>query len=178
MSERAGGGRADEGADRRRGPGRRSTVTLLVLLLGLFFAFWYALSYYRASENHRAAAPAPTCSAGPVVTPGTTRVNVYNATERAGLAARTASALAKQGFVRGEVTNDPLGKTVTGSAEVRHGAKGLAQARLVAARVKGARLVRDDRTDDSVDLVLGTGFTTVRTPAPTTGGPTPCPSPS
>ena len=40
---------------------RRSLITIGVVLLGLFFAFWYAWSYYQA-ETEAVAGPPPTAT--------------------------------------------------------------------------------------------------------------------
>ena len=48
MSEQATDAAAHEHARQRR----RSLITLAVVLLGLFFAFWYAWSYYQAEQDH------------------------------------------------------------------------------------------------------------------------------
>ena len=93
--------------------------------------------------------------------PGTVTVNVYNATNRAGLAKRTSAVLATRGFPIGHVANDPLGKSVKGVAEVRYGPSGEQGAKLLLYYVPGAVLVADQRTDASVDLVLGTKFVAV-----------------
>lgn len=166
----------ESGASRsRRSRRRRALVTLLVVALMLFFAFWYAYSYYRSS-GQAAAAPAPTCTtAAPAKATKATKatapkpaditVNVYNATDRDGLAGKTASAVRERGFKVATVTNDPLQRTVTGPAEVRYGKSGAAKATVVLALVKGAKPVRDARTDASVDLVLGRKFTALAAPA-------------
>jgi hypothetical protein len=138
---------------------RRSLVTLALVVLMLFFAFWYAYSYYRASGAPRATPPSSSCTKTAAPTPATITLNVYNATDRNGLAARTATALRHRGFKVATVSNDPLQKTVAGAAEVRYGRSGLASSRLVLATVKGAKPVQDGRTDASVDLVLGAKFT-------------------
>ena len=44
---------------------RRSLITIGVVLLGLFFAFWYAWSYYQA-ETEAVAAPPPAAPSSPV----------------------------------------------------------------------------------------------------------------
>jgi hypothetical protein len=137
---------------------RRTLVTLALVILMLFFAFWYAYSYYRAS-GAPSAHPPVTCATSTAPTPRTVTLNVYNATDRNGLAARTATQLRQRGFTVATVSNDPLQKTVTGTAEVRYGRSGLAASRLVLAEVKGAKAVQDSRTDASVDLVLGAKFT-------------------
>jgi len=72
----------------RRARRRRALITLAVVSLMLFFAFWYAYSYYRNGDT-RPTATTPVCTtkrAAP--TPADVAVNVYNATDRSGLAAR------------------------------------------------------------------------------------------
>jgi len=96
------------------------------------------------------------------VTVSQIKLNVYNSTNRNGLAAATAAELKKRGFMIAKVTNDPLKANLTVAAEVR-GAVAPAM-RMVAAEVAGAQLHADTRTDGSVDLVLGTGFTALANP--------------
>ena len=153
----------------RRARRRRALITLGVVALMLFLAFWYAYSYYQASSSApRAAPPAATCTGQAVApTPGTTTVNVYNATQRRGLAAATAAQVRKRGFKVTTVANDPLQKSVRGPAEVRFGRAGAGRGALVLAMVKGAKAVVDARTDGSVDLVLGDTFSALA-PAPKT----------
>lgn len=158
----------ESGASRtRRARRRRALITLGVVALMLFFAFWYAYSYYRDS-NHAKASPGPSCTAtSTALVPSMVTVNVYNATDRVGLAAKTAADVRKRGFKVSTVANDPLQKDVAISAEVRFGPTGAASGRLVMALVKGSRAVKDSRTDSSVDLVLGAKFTALA-PAPKT----------
>lgn len=146
----------------RRTRRRRALITLSLVVLMLFFAFWYAYSYIQAPADPSAAAAAPTCT--PAATsaaprPRDTTVNVYNATSRTGLAARTAAEVRKRGFRVATVANDPLLRTIAGPAEVRYGRSGAAKAKLVLALVKGAKAAPDARSDSSVDLVLGESFT-------------------
>jgi hypothetical protein len=150
----------ESGASRsRRARRRRALITLGIVVLMLFFAFWYAYSYYQDSDKTRAA-PSPTCTATSTAThPSQVTVNIYNATDRTGLAAKTASDVRKRGFKVSAVSNDPLQKKVAAPAEVRYGATGSTSAKLVLALVKGSKAVKDSRTDSSVDLVLGTKFT-------------------
>jgi len=91
-------------------------------------------------------------------------VNVFNSTIHVGLAATAANALETQGFKVAAIDNDPLGRTVPGRAEIRHGQSGAAAAALVAARLPGATVVQDKRMDASVDLVLGNKFRKVIVP--------------
>ncbi|HEY7858599.1 MAG TPA: LytR C-terminal domain-containing protein [Candidatus Nanopelagicales bacterium] len=151
-------------------PRSRGTVIALVVVLALvFFAAGAAVTYLLRGNKNAAALPAPaascvTTSARPGVTlpkPGTVSINVYNATNRSGLARRTATTMTGRGFTVGKVANDPLGKTVTGVAELRHGPTGAQNAALLAYYFPGATLVSDGRTDASVDVVLGAKFTIV-----------------
>ncbi len=165
----------------RRAKRRRALITLAVVALMLFFAFWYAYSYYRDSGNRAAATtPTSTCTAtNAPLTPAGVTVNVYNATTRGGLAAKTAAEVRKRGFKVATVANDPLQKKVAVAAEVRYGKSGTAGGKLVAALVKGTKAVPDSRTDSSVDLVLGTKFTALvpvpkATPSPSSTATKPC----
>lgn len=144
---------------------RRAAIVLVVvaiLLVGLLVVGlavnrgWIAGGLTRPS-----AAPTAPCTPTPTLSASTVQLNVYNGTERAGLAAGAAAALDRQGFRIQAVKNDPLGRRVTGVGEIRHGAKGAAAAALLAGRVPGTKLVRDARTDAALDLVVGSGFTAV-----------------
>jgi hypothetical protein len=88
-------------------------------------------------------------------------LNVYNSTQRHGLAANAAAQLKSRGFVIGQVTNDPLKANLSISAQVRGAKSQAAEERQVAAEVPGAQIQTDSRTDPSVDLVLGSGFTSL-----------------
>jgi LytR cell envelope-related transcriptional attenuator len=92
-------------------------------------------------------------------------VNVYNSTDRDGLAADTAVTMQNRGFHVDRIANDPLGRHVLASAQVRYGPKGAAAARVVAAYVARAGLLRVHRKGRAVDLVLGQRFRFVRSAA-------------
>jgi hypothetical protein len=113
-----------------------------------------------AQEVARAAAEASAAVNGSKFT-----LNVYNSTPRNGLAAGVAAELKQRGFVIGQVTNDPLKAKLSVSAQVRGGKASDDELREVAAEVPGAQIQTDAREDPSVDLVLGTGFTTLATAA-------------
>jgi hypothetical protein len=143
-----------------------------------------------ADAAGEAAAP-PTAEAPPVesapagsgpltVAPGQIAVDVLNGTGTQGLAATVADALRAQGFAVGTVGNEP--GTVNESV-VRHGPGVLEQARTVAAAVPGAVLQASDSIGDTVQLVLGPGYSTVvpvQLGAPATESPadTPAPQPT
>lgn len=131
--------------------------------------FAYAAAYYQGLIGTRVpeavASPARQVVA-PVkaLLPRAVTVNVYNSTDRAGLAASVAKTLRTQGFKVAEVANDPLGRSISGVGEIRYGRLGAAGATLAATRLSGARLVVDARTDATVDLVLGDKFTVLKVP--------------
>jgi hypothetical protein len=97
---------------------------------------------------------------GQLPTAAQIKLNVYNSTNRHGLAANTASTLKQRGFTIGKVTNDPLKANLTVAAEVRGASASAAAMQVVAAEVLGS----DARTDGTVDLVLGSGFTALANP--------------
>lgn len=88
-------------------------------------------------------------------------LNVFNSTKRNELAAETAAQLKLRGFTIDLVINDPLSSALTIPAQVRGAKSELTELREVAAQVPGAQIVTDSRTDPSVDLTLGSGFTTL-----------------
>lgn len=160
-------------------------IILVVVGMVVLFAAGYGLSRViqgsGSSSSQPTASPSgessesvssPSASPLPCVTvtvtpgaglPSTSQVttNVYNATDRTGLAATTAEELQRRGFVIGTIDNDPLGKSVSGVAEIRHGPSGKSAAELMAFYVPGAVLVDDGRDDATVDTVLGAAFTQV-----------------
>lgn len=165
---------------RHRQQQRRTTTTILVVILMLFFAFWYAYSYYRSSTGATSSASAE-LSCRPfdpkVAAPANTTVNVYNATTKDGLAARTAAELKRRGFTIGEISNDPLKRKVA-AVEVRFGAAGKSRAQLVVPLGgKGTTQLADKRKTATVDLVLGSSFTSLAA-SPSPKGKPMCPSPS
>jgi len=145
-----------------------TTTIIVVLMMAVLFGATYGVVHLirgggstTPDASTTSAAPCVTTTAQPGVVlpkPGTVTVNVYNATNRAGLAKRTGAVLATRGFPIGHVANDPLGKSVKGVAEIRYGPSGEQGAKLMLYYVPGAVLVVDKRTDASVDLVLGEKF--------------------
>lgn len=190
-----------------------ATAILIILMMAVIFGGTYgAVVLLRGGGTE----PAPTTTtpavcvtvtvtpAAALPDPAQVTVNVYNATDRAGLAKRTADELKARGFGIGTVANDPLGATIAGVGEIRYGVDGEDNALLLKLYVPGAKLVADDRTDTTVDLALGQKFKAVRaqdkvdaalaspvarpsgpgcasptpTTSPGTGSPSPTPSPS
>src|SRR5690348_14794920 len=132
---------------------RRSTIVIVVVLLALAGAFYYASSYWNASEPK----PGP-CSTETVAVPLAPRdvaLNVYNGTDRRGLAKSVAQEAGKRGFTVKAVANDPSKATVKGVAVIRFGPEGAESAALVHTYVPKATMVNDKRKGDAVDLVMG-----------------------
>jgi hypothetical protein len=106
------------------------------------------------------APPAPAPAAGDALTaaPDSITVDVLNGTATTGLGATVADLLRAQGFGVGAVGNEAgtVNETV-----VRHGPGVLEQARTVAAAVPGAVLQPSDSIGDTVQLVIGPGYSTV-----------------
>jgi len=147
-------GRSTEARARRR----RAVITVLIVVLVLFFAAWYALAYMRADGGSRATGTTTTAAPTCPLTPAQVEVNVYNATNREGLAGRVARGLKKRGFVVKTVANDPKQMEVTGRGQLRHGTKGAKGAELVGRHVGTFEDVPDERARTSVDVVVGPGY--------------------
>jgi hypothetical protein len=91
-------------------------------------------------------------------------LRVYNGTSRRGLASQVSVQLKAFGFTVKETGNDPLETRLRTPVELRHGENGDVAAASTSAYLTGkARMVQDDRRDESVDVVLGPGFTRVHT---------------
>ena len=171
----------DLSPSRRGGRRRGSAVWVLVLVLVLAGAGFGAWRYLDLGADDDVATPRVSCpptEPPPTVVPAAqVNVNVYNATERRGLASAVAAQLKKRGFKVGKVSNDPLKRTVTGLAEVRSSTTGADAARTVVAQVGQVVLVPDQRKDASIDLVLGATFKRLVPPAAAAAAVTPTPSP-
>ncbi len=169
-----GGRQPPRRGSRRSRPGvlLLAVVVTAALVVG---AWWWS---QRSATDEVAASPTPGCPAAsptPAVVAATAvKVNIYNATDKRGLAAQVATQLRKRGFTVRKVDNDPLKRTVTGAAEVRSSRAGAGAARTVTAQVAPAgqvgaaaevTTVPDQRTDASVDLVLGAAWHGLRPPA-------------
>nr|WP_243407902.1 LCP family protein [Frankia canadensis] len=109
-----------------------------------------------------------TGGAGPTLAPGATakpsevRVSVFNGSTRAGLASKVTTSLTAKGFHARNAGNASALTHVT--SRVAYGPGQEAEARTVAAAVPGSTLLPDDSVV-GVQLILGSGFTEVVTPA-------------
>jgi LytR cell envelope-related transcriptional attenuator len=161
----------------RRRNARPAMVLLVVLLVATAVAWTIALT--RPTEVHEAVAcnpPSQQADPGqpqlgtPVsrstmvnVAPAKladAKIRVLNASGRGGQAADIAGALKDLGFAQPTAANDPIyaHARLNCQGQIRFGDAGQAGAAAVWLVAPCTELFRDDRTDDSVDLVLGTEF--------------------
>jgi len=94
--------------------------------------------------------------------PRSVTIQVLNAADRTGLAAAVRDQLISRGFASAGVGN---AKLINGVGEIHYPARGAAAATLLSYYLPGAKLVRISRSDAQLDLVLGTGFRTLASPA-------------
>ena len=155
------------------GSGRTSPTTLIVLVIvGILVAAALGFVVFRAVRvDPSTTTPTPAVCPQVTTTPGAglprpaaVTINVFNATQRSGLARMTASQLRNSGFVVVSLANDPLNKKIPGVAELRYGKNGAANAKLLAFYLPSAALVLDKRADGTVDVVLGESFAGVISP--------------
>jgi hypothetical protein len=158
----------------------RQQITLLVVLLllvatgGIGYAVYSGAIGGPVEVDVSALPPCP--STPPPLRPEQVKVNVYNATQRTGLAAKTATALSLREFAVGTYANDPKNEKVSGIAIIRYGPQGAAAAAVLAKHVAGVKLVKDKRKGAGVDLVLGAKYKNLTPLSSTT--PTPVASPT
>jgi LCP family protein required for cell wall assembly len=115
------------------------------------------------------AAPPSPAAAPRRIGPGSVTVDVLNGTARAGLAGKVADALRGQGFVVGTVGNST--RTVS-SSTVRYGPGAADKARLLAAAVPGAVLQASTSLGNTVQLLIGPNYSTVKAVPPAAAAPT------
>ena len=132
-------------------------VGAVVLAQGLVSG-WVRLP--SAAEPGSATGPVDECPAGPFpyLDPGTVSVNVYNSTAAPGLAGTVGTELDARGFRVENVGNSSVNR-VGMTALVLSGPSGFAAAYTLQQQIPGTEYVRDGRTDASVDIVIGSGFT-------------------
>ncbi len=135
-------------------------VVLAVIALGVWFKVLQ-------TDQARPSSDADACPAPPTVTemdPATVRVRVLNGTDTAGLAAQATAEFVGRGFLVEATDNDRSGREVLAVGELRYGPRGAEQAAFVALFVPGITLVRDIRSDDLIDVVLGPDYATLAAP--------------
>lgn len=92
-----------------------------------------------------------------------TKIRVLNASGQGGQAGEVAGALRDLGFAQPTAANDPIyaNTRLTCQGQIRFGSSGRAGAAAVWLVAPCVELFQDDRKDDSVDLAIGTDFTTL-----------------
>ncbi len=92
-----------------------------------------------------------------------TKIRVLNASGQGGQAGEVAGALRDLGFAQPAAANDPIyaNARLTCQGQIRFGANGQAGAAAVWLVAPCVELYQDDRKDDTVDLAIGTDFTTL-----------------
>lgn len=163
---------------RRRHTRERQAVVFGVLLGGLAVAALGAAAVYTGSldvpflsrgfsspePTGLAAEDSPCPPEGATPVPyGQVSVNVFNGTNRIGLAGATADALASRGFtIASQANASTQGYSGhAGTALIQFGSAGVAAAYTLAGQFDSPKLVLDDREDASVDLVVGSGYSTL-----------------
>ena len=140
---------------------RRAALVIASLLVGLLVIFVLALASVQGwitlpGSADGGAETSTATVAPPPLQPSDVAVNVFNATDTAGLAGRAGDALRARGFLVDGVANDPEGAEVPGVAVIRYGPPGEQAARVLAdALPEGVELVPVASDSDTVDLVLG-----------------------
>ncbi|OII60906.1 hypothetical protein BJP40_08620 [Streptomyces sp. CC53] len=123
-----------------------------------------------AGSTCKAASPSPVAAVA-LPRPAQITVNVYNATPRSGLAKATADELKKRGFTVGKIGNAPAvyDKKVAGPG-ILLGAPPAAKGAfpVLGTQLKGVETKTDTRETADVDLIIGSGFTTLATPSDAT----------
>lgn len=143
-------------------------VFLLVLTILTAIVWWRVL--HRPDSSSGASAPAVVqplrCTpGGKAVTlpkPAAVTVDVLNGAGRDQLAAQVGGQLKSRGFKVGTPGN---ASALTGVGEIQFGTTGKAGATLLSYYLPGARLVAQARSDAAVELVLGSGYHALATPA-------------
>lgn len=92
-----------------------------------------------------------------------TKIRVLNASGQGGQAGEVAGTLRDLGFAAPTAANDPIyaGSRLTCQGQLRFGSTGRANAAAAWLVAPCFELHQDDRKDDSVDLVIGTDFTSL-----------------
>ena len=141
---------------------RRQTLTFLgmfgfIMLIGLValgnWQQWWTIG--------GTGEPAASCSTSSqaVSAPAQTSVDVYNSTNRSGLAAAVAGELVTRGFKVLATGNKSESKPITDVVMIRYGSAGKVAAHTVALQFPAkVELVKDKRKSKTVDVLIGSGY--------------------
>ena len=171
--------------DRRGLPFRRRNIVpgaIAVAVLAVITALVWMVALTRPADVHEAAVcnppPAPADGNSPTLGKQVSRstmtavapakladakIRVLNASGHGGQAAEVSSALRDLGFAQPTAGNDPVytNTRLTCQGQIRCGDDGKAAAAALWLVAPCTELFSDGRSDDSVDLAVGTDFTTL-----------------
>lgn len=138
----------------------RTPITMMALLGLLVGGAWWG---WNSLVNSSAE---PTCVEQKLpnnrLVPKQVVVNVYNGGAKAGTAAAVAELLKKRGFHINKIANEPKGDKIDVVA-VRGATDNAPEVVLVAGQLRQKALIEsDNRTDHTVDLVVGAGYTSIK----------------
>lgn len=150
---------------------RRRRIRHGVVLGVLIVVVAAAALFAQAVREGRLALPQPGgtpvsaqegCPAGPFSYQAATSVtvNVFNSTATPGLANSAAESLSQRGFSVGTVGNASLNREGM-TAVIRSGPAGQQAAYTLQQHIPDTEYVADDRTDATVDVILGSGFSSL-----------------
>lgn len=158
-------------ATRRRRLQQRQTVifggliTILLVAALLAGAVWSGLlpapftREFSREDDAAGQVVQPCLPDGATAVPlGSITANVYNGTDTAGLAATTGQALGAAGVLVNQQANWPQG-TYEGAVQIVTGPLGVTAGYSLARLFPDAVVTLDGRSDESVDVVLGSGYT-------------------
>jgi len=137
---------------------RRQTMTFLGVFLFMMMAGLIALGNWQQWWTIGGSDTVVTvaCPIQTVVDPELTNVNVYNGTTRNGLAAAVAKELQRRKFRVMSIGTEEQTKPLKTVLVVRYGPPGTRAARTVALQFPSkVKMVEDDRSDDTIDIVIG-----------------------
>lgn len=138
----------------------RTPITMVILLGVLVGGAWWGWNSLINSSAE------PTCVEQKLpnnrLVPKQVVVNVYNGGAKAGTAAAVAEVLTKRGFHVAKIANEPKGDKIDVVA-IRGTADNSPELLLLAGQLRQtALIIGDGRTDHTVDLVVGAGYTALK----------------
>ena len=137
---------------------RQNKIFLMLIAVVLVVGFIALANWFQwwAVGGRRADAATVPCPAQKVSDPELTRVNVFNGTDRHGLAAAVSKELQRRNFHVISVANKQQAKPLELVAAIRFGPSGAVAARTVSLQFPAkVELTKDDRHDGTVDVILG-----------------------
>lgn len=145
---------------------KRGTVAVATVIVG--FALLAGCGEKKAPSAKASCAVTAIPSPAVAIPASYIHLNVINASETAGLAGKVATSLSWRGFrvIDTSTASSDSTRPAPKYAEIRYGTGGYQMALTLAAQVSHATLYDDQRTNPSVDLVLGPSFKLATLPPP------------